>query len=500
MEVIRDLWGLDNPDDASTYLTNRAGSPICLQNFFNNEFCDHEESHNWIESFNPRSGELLAHVPSSTAGDVDRGVAAAARAFPYWSQTSRQERSDILMRIASTISDKKEMFAVWESIDQGKSLARARIEVDRAISNFRYFATYILHEEGSVRFVDGQPSTMTYEHRSPVGVFAIISPWNMPLYLLTWKIAPCIAFGCTGVAKPSEVTSITAFLLAEVFKQAELPPGVMNIVFGAGAEAGSALVKSPGVRGVTFTGGTSTGNCIRQDTVADIGKHVSLELGGKNPTLVFNDVDIEEAVRVAASAAFENSGQICLCGSRIYIHRQIFDVFESAFVEYVECNYRVRDTIGPVVSNEHYTKVRSYLQQAEEENATFLTGRVPTEKPQGGYWITPTVLSDVHPQSRIMREEIFGPVVTLCPFDTEAEAILLANDNSNGLASVLLTKDLARMRRVGERIDAGLVWVNCWLVRELGTAFGGMKSSGIGREGGAHSRDVFTNLRTIHVR
>ncbi|KAJ5390399.1 uncharacterized protein N7496_001467 [Penicillium cataractarum] len=518
MNLISSLWELDTTERADAYLTSLA-RPIRLQNYIENNYSDHSEPSHWIDSFNPRTGELLAQVPRSALSDVDHAVDAASRAFPTWSRTSRQERSEVLLRIAGILSEKKELFAVWESIDQGKTISRARVEVDRAISNFRYFATYILHEEGAVRYVDGPVSTMTYEHRSPVGVFALISPWNMPLYLLTWKIAPCIAFGCTGVAKPSEVTSMTAFcelflfvqqysdrrlirkqVLGEVFRQAKLPPGVMNIIFGDGPGTGSALVKSPRVRGVSFTGGTATGIRIRQDTVADIGKHLSLELGGKNPTLIFDDVDLAEAVPLAAQAAFENSGQICLCGSRIYVHRAIYENFLSKLADYVQKNYRCGETIGPVVSREHYTKISSYLKLAKEEGAEFLTGEVPSVVAQQGFWITPTVLSNVRTDSRIMREEIFGPVVTVSPFDTEEEAIELANDNPNGLASILMTKDLSRMRRVGERIDAGLVWVNCWLVRELGTAFGGMKASGIGREGGSQSRDVFTNLRTLHVR
>ncbi|KAJ5924616.1 hypothetical protein N7466_008803 [Penicillium verhagenii] len=525
MSTISELWKLDTLDAAKEYLTCPENN-LHLQNFIDNTFSQHADSNNWIDSFNPPTGELLAKLPRSGASDVSRAVKAASQAFPSWSNTPRQERSEILLRIAAIIQDKKELFAVWESIDQGKTLARARVEVDRAVSNFRsehcfldlidlislriligfcvtysrYFATYILHDEGSARFVDGNPSTLTYEHRSPVGVFALISPWNMPLYLLTWKIAPCIAFGCTGVAKPSEVTSMTAFLLGEVFRQAHLPPGVMNIIFGDGPVAGSTLVKSPHVRGVSFTGGTKTGISIRRDTIEDIGKHLSLELGGKNPTLVFDDVDLDQAIPTAAQAAFENSGQICLCGSRIYVHRAIYERFLSAFVDYVLRQYRCGETVGPVVSRAHYDKIRSYLLLAQSENATFLTGGVPDEVPAGGYWIAPVVLGDVGTGSVVMREEIFGPVVTVSPFDTEEEAIGLANDNPNGLASILLTKDGSRMRRVGERIDAGLVWVNCWLVRELGTAFGGMKASGTGREGGSHSRDVFTNLRTLHIR
>lgn len=288
-------------------------------------------------------------------------------------------------------------------------------------------------------------------------------------------------------------------VLSETFRRAKLPSGVMNIVFGDGPTTGSTLVKSPRARGVSFTGSTSTGIRIRQETVADIGKHLSLELGGKNPTLVFDDVDLGQAVPLASRAAFENSGQICLCGSRIYVHHAIYRRFLSAFVEYVQTHYRCGDTMGPVVSRDHYAKIRSYLVLAQEEDVTFHTGEVPDEHPQHGFWIKPTVLSDIRPDSHIVREEIFGPVVTVCPFKTEEEAIVLANDNPNGLASIVLTNDLSRMRRVGERLDAGLVWMNCWLVRELGTAFGGMKASGMGREGGSHSRDVFTNLRTLHV-
>lgn len=272
----------------------------------------------------------------------------------------------------------------------------------------------------------------------------------------------------------------------------------MNIVFGDGPGAGLALVCSTRVRGVSFTGGPATGTRIRHDTAGDMGKHVSLELGGKNPTLIFDDVDLASAVPLAARAAFENSGQICLCGSRIYVHRRIYNSFMSAFVAYVEKNYRLEETMGPVASLPHYSKIRSYLLQAQAESARFHTGSIPCEEPHG-YWISPVVLSGLGSQSRVIREEIFGPVVTVSTFDTEDEVISLANDNINGLASIVMTNDVSRMRRVGERVDAGLVWINCWLVRELGTAFGGLKASGVGREGGAHSRDVFTNVRTLHV-
>lgn len=288
-------------------------------------------------------------------------------------------------------------------------------------------------------------------------------------------------------------------VLAEIVRQAELPAGVLNMLFGDGPTTGSALVKHPKVKGVSFTGGTATGIQIRKDTAADIGKHLSLELGGKNPTLVFDDVDLEKAVPLAAKAAFENQGEICLCGSRIYVQKSIYEEFLQKFVEFVKSSYVKRETIGAVVSLQHYEKIRSYIALAKEESAVFHLGSIPPGKPDAGYWIEPTILTGVKQSSRIIQEEIFGPVVTITPFETEDEAVEMANDNPNGLASVLLTRDGARMRRVGEQIDAGLVWVNCWLARELGTAFGGMKFSGVGREGGAYSRDVFTNVRTLHV-
>lgn len=378
------------------------------------------------------------------------------------------------------------------------------------VSRLRYFSTFILHEATSARMIDGV--ALTYEHRSPAGVFALISPWNMPLYLLTWKIAPCLAFGCTAVAKPSEVTSMSAFLLASVFDKAGLPPGVINVLFGDGATTGAALVAHPDIHGVSFTGGTATGIAIRKATVHQIYKHLSLELGGKNPTLVFADSmgaassssSREKTIRTAAMAAFENQGEICLCGSRIYVEKSVYEEFVAAFTDYVRKTYRVRETVGAVVSLQHYTKIRGYLETAQQQGMTFQTGEVPpailpASEDKRGYWISPTVLTNVPADSALLRDEIFGPVATVVPFEDEADAVRLANASEYGLAAVLLTTDGGRMRRVGEQLQAGLVWVNCWLVRELGTPFGGMKNSGTGREGGEYSRDVFTVARTVHL-
>lgn len=271
------------------------------------------------------------------------------------------------------------------------------------------------------------------------------------------------------------------------------------MVFGNGAVTGSALVKSQNIAGVSFTGGTATGIQIRKDTAADIYKHLSLELGGKNPTLIFDDVDLDKAVATASMAAFENQGEICLCGSRIYVQETIYERFVDSYTKHVAEKYQAGNTLGAIVSLTHFRKIVSYLELAKKENAIFNLGSVPDRQPEGGYWMDPVILTGLSTDSAVMREEIFGPVVTIAPFRSEDHAIELANDNPNGLASVLLTRDGARMRRVGEQIEAGLVWVNCWLVRELGTPFGGMKNSGTGREGGEYSRDVFTVVRTLHI-
>ncbi|KAK0748449.1 aldehyde dehydrogenase domain-containing protein [Apiosordaria backusii] len=501
------LWTCHTLEKASSFLTSQR-HPLSLYNFVGGQYIAPDnasaESSQRIDSYEPKTGRLIYTLPCTQPDAVEEAIKNAKAAFPSWSKTSRAERSAILRRVSELLQQNRELFAVWESIDQGKTLERARIEVDRAISNFSYFSTFILHEQTAARMVDGV--ALTYEHRSPAGVFALISPWNMPLYLLTWKIAPCLAFGCTAVAKPSEVTSMTAFLLGGIFQKAGVPPGVINIIFGDGATTGAALVASPLVNGVSFTGGTQTGIAIRRLTAHQIGKHLSLELGGKNPTLVFADsmdrLVRERTIRIAAMAAFENQGEICLCGSRIYVERSVHDDFVREFTAYVKDKYIVGKTVGAVASLQHYDKIRRYLELAVEEKATFHLGSAPPalqdNEPQG-YWIEPIILTDVAKDSAIQIDEIFGPVVTITPFDGEDAAVQLANDSEYGLAAILLTTDGSRMRRVGEQLEAGLVWVNCWLVRELGTPFGGMKNSGTGREGGEHSRNVFTVVRTLHL-
>ncbi|KAK8075165.1 aldehyde dehydrogenase domain-containing protein [Apiospora hydei] len=491
--VIQDVWLCDTLEKAEAFIASphHASSSsdeggrykIKMQNYVGGSFTEPPSTSTttatatsqYIDAVDPKTGKTFGQVPISSADEVEHALRAATDAFGPWSTTPAAARSKHLQRVAQLIQEHRELFAVWESIDQGKTLERARVEVDRAVSNFK-----VPQLRTAARVVDGA-NILTYEHRSPAGVFALISPWNMPLYLLTWKMAPCLAFGCTAVAKPSEVTSMTAFLLCEVFRRAGLPAGTMNVVFGDGATTGSALVRSPLVRGgVSFTGGTATGIQIRRDTADQIYKHLSLELGGKNPTLVFGDVEMDKAVQTAAMAAFENQGEICLCGSRIYVQSSIYDDFVAAFTAYVQANYKCGERVG------------AHLPLPLHREA-------PARGPGRRLLDPPTILTDVRPGSRLLQDEIFGPVATISRFATEDEAVRLANDNPNGLAAVLLTRDGARMRRVGERLEAGLVWVNCWLVRELGTPFGGMKSSGTGREGGEYSRDVFTHVRTLHM-
>ncbi|KAK4451362.1 putative aldehyde dehydrogenase [Podospora aff. communis PSN243] len=502
LSIVRELWSCDTLDKAKAWLQSQS-APFRLANFIHGSHIS-ANANIYIDSVDPKTGLVISQVPCTQPEDVKAAIQSAKAAFPAWSKSTRAQRSAHLRSVAELIKEHRELFAVWESIDQGKTLERARVEVDRAIANFLYFSTFIIHQKTAARMID-EGAALTYEHRSPAGVFALISPWNMPLYLLTWKIAPCLAFGCTAVAKPSEVTSVTAFLLTGVFQKAGIPEGVINIIFGDGPTTGAALVASPLIHGVSFTGGTATGIAIRHATAHQIGKHLSLELGGKNPTLVFADtfrdnVGRERAINTAANAAFQNQGEICLCGSRIYVEDSIYDQFVKEFVAHVEKTFVLEKTVGAVASKAHYDKIRRYLSLAEEESAVFRLGGVPKELGPGeGYWITPVILTDVPPDSRVMKDEIFGPVVTVSKFSGEEEAIQLANDSEYGLAAVVLTTDGARMRNVSEQLEAGMVWVNSWLQRELGTPFGGMKASGTGREGGEYSREVFTVVRTVHL-
>lgn len=460
-----------------------------------------------LDDIEPATATPLCRVPDSGASDVAAAVAAAERAFPGWSRTAAAERSRVLLRIAELIDAESEALARDESRDTGKPLGLARrLDLPRASANFRFFATAILHGHSEAHFTDH--AALNYTLRRPRGVVGLISPWNLPLYLLSWKVAPALAAGNTAVAKPSELAPVTAFRLAAICQEAGLPPGVLNIVHGSGSSAGAAVVSHPVIRTISFTGGTTTGAAIARATAPDF-KRLTLEMGGKNPALLFADADLELALPGLLAAAFTNQGQICLCGSRILVEASLYDRFLERFVPAVRA-LRVGDPlqpeteIGAVVSAAHREKIEAYLELARADGATVhCGGGRPRELParcSQGFFLEPTVLSGLPMTCRVNQEEIFGPVVTVTPFRDETEAIALANQSPYGLAASLWTRDLARAHRVADRIACGTVWVNCWLLRDLRVPFGGMGQSGLGSEGGDEALRFFTDAKNVCIK
>lgn len=461
----------------------------------------------YLEDLEPATGTPLARVPESDGTDVAHAVTEATAAFPAWSRTAATERSRILLRIADLIDAHREELAQDESLDTGKPIALARtLDIPRASLNFRFFATAILHGHSEAHVTDH--AALNYTLRRPRGVCGLISPWNLPLYLLSWKVAPALATGNTAVAKPSELAPLTAFRLAELCREAGLPPGVLNIVHGTGATAGAALVAHPAVRTISFTGGTATGTAIARSAAPHF-KKLTLEMGGKNPAMLFADADFEQALPGILRAAFTNQGQICLCGSRILVEAPAYDEFLSRFVPAVR-GLRVGDPlqpdteIGAVVSLAHRSKIESYLELARADGATMHCGggrpsRLP-ERCREGFFLEPTVLSGLSMDCRVNQEEIFGPVVTVMPFADEAEAVALANQSPYGLAASLWTGNLTRAHRVADQIACGTIWVNCWLLRDLRVPFGGMGQSGLGAEGGDEALRFFTDAKNVCVK
>ncbi len=460
----------------------------------------------YIDIYNPSTGEVYAKLPDSDERDVNRATEAAQKAFAGWSSTPAEKRSKILLKISALIEKNLDKLAMAESVDNGKPLKLAKtVDIPRAASNFYFYATGLMHFASESHYME--EGAINYTLRKPIGVVGCISPWNLPLYLFSWKIAPALAAGNCVVAKPSEITPMTAFLLSEICTEAGLPPGVLNIVHGLGNKVGQAITEHPLITAISFTGGTLTGASIAR-TAAPLFKKLSLELGGKNPALIFADCNYEKMLKTVMLSSFANQGQICLCGSRIFVERPIYEKFKKDFVEKTK-KLKVGDPLeedtqlGAVVSEQHMNKVLSYVELAKQEGGNVLTGgkrATVSGRCKNGWFIEPTIIEGLSFDCRTNQEEIFGPVVTIMPFDKEEEVLQYANSTPYGLASTVWTENLTRAHRVAGELKTGIVWVNCWLLRDLRTPFGGMKNSGVGREGGWEAMRFFTEAKNVCIK
>lgn len=475
----------------------------CLH-FINGQFVE-SQNHKTFENINPATEEVLGTVAEGGKEEVDFAVRAARRALNGpWKKLTLVERSKILRRIGDLILERQEELAMLESLDTGKPFSLAnKIDVPRAAYNFHFFADYITSVGTDAYQQDDQ--AIHYAYRRPVGVVGIIKPWNLPLLLLTWKLAPCLGMGNTAVIKPAEWTPMTATVLMEICKEAGVPDGVVNLVHGFGPNsAGGAISEHRDIDAISFIGEPSTGASIMK-AAADSLKKLSYELGGKNPNIIFADSDLDEVIETTIKSSFINQGEVCLCGSRIYVERPIYNEFINKFAEKVR-ELRVGDplaeatNVGALVSKEHYERVNSYIEIARNDGANILTGGKRPEGIEKGYFLEPTIITGLDRTSRCVREEIFGPVVTVMPFDMEEEVIMQANDTHYGLSATIWTNDLRRAHRVAHQIEAGIIWVNTWFLRDLRTPFGGMKNSGIGRTGGMHSLDFYSELSNITIK
>ncbi len=460
----------------------------------------------YLDNYNPAEGKVYSQLPDSDKRDVELATQAAQAAFAGWSSMPAQKRTSILLAIADLIDRDLEKLALAESIDQGKPLKLAKsMDIPRASANLRFYATAAMHTSSESHLMEGE--AINYTTRTPLGVAGCIYPWNLPLYLFTWKIAPALAAGCTVVAKPSELTPVTAFLFSKLCLEAGLPPGVLNIVHGLGNKVGQAMVEHPAVTAISFTGGTATGKIIAA-TAAPMFKKLSLELGGKNPNIIFADCDFENAVSTSIHSSFSNQGEICLCGSRMLVERSLYEKFVDEFVKRtkeltVGDPLEEKTRVGALVSEAHMNKVLTYIALAKSEGGKILCGGKRIAMPgrcANGYFVEPTVIVDLDQYCRTNQEEIFGPVVTIMPFDAEEDAIAFANATAYGLSATIWTENLKRAHHVAHQIKSGIIWVNCWLLRDLRTPFGGMKQSGVGREGGWEALRFFTEAKNVCVK
>jgi aminomuconate-semialdehyde/2-hydroxymuconate-6-semialdehyde dehydrogenase len=459
----------------------------------------------YTDNINPATGAIIGQIPDSDAHDVQLAVDAAQQAFVAWSNTSNEQRFTILNKIATLIEENLDALAHAECIDNGKPLWLCKaVDIPRAASNFRFFATGIMHHASQSHAM--QNKAINYTLRQPIGIVGCISPWNLPLYLFTWKIAPALAAGNCVIAKPSEVTPVTGYLLSKICAEAGLPTGVLNILHGTGAHCGAAIVAHPHIKAISFTGSTRAGEHIAK-VAAPMFKKLSLELGGKNPAIIWDDCDWDKMMKTIVQSSFSNQGQICLCSSRIVVHQNIYEKFKTEFIERTQKLIPANPLLdtskqGAIVSKIHYDKIVGCIEIAKQEGGIVLCGGAAIQVDgvnKNGYFIAPTVIENLGPNTQTNQEEIFGPVVTLQSFTTEAEAIALANASSYGLAATIWTQDISRANKLAQQINCGIVWVNCWLLRDLRTPFGGMQNSGVGREGGWYALDFFTEPKNICI-